>query len=121
MSLTNLAREIEGNLKRVCGREKDSQILLEPMRQGRVFSPSATTIERKYTSRTPQLKDELLRSRQYEHSTCTWCLVVAFNEKVYREGSSNRRPKAPDGGNNKNAKKTQTNTKEIFVCEHKPR
>ena len=59
------------------------EIFLEPMRQGRLFSPSAAKTESKYTSQTPyESKD-----RVGEHGTLTRCLVIAFN----------CRPKVPDG------------------------
>ena len=57
-------------------------------------------------------RNESLRGQECEHSKR--CLIVAF-KKVYREGSSNRRPKVPNG-NNKNAKKTQKYQTNIRVC-----
>ena len=58
-------------------------------------------------------RNESLSGWQCEHSTR--CLVIAFNERVYREGSSNRQPKVPNG-NNKSAKKTQKHQRNIRVC-----
>ena len=48
-NVTDNARQIGGNPKWACGREKDSQVV-EPMRQGQVFSRSAAKTKRKYTS-----------------------------------------------------------------------
>ena len=69
--------------------KKMLEILLEPMRQGRLFSPFAAKTESKYTSQTPDESKDLCSFTIGERGTLTWRLFVAFD----------RRPKVPEGNN----------------------
>ena len=88
------------------------KILLEAMRQGRVFSSSAAKKMKVNTRVKHHMSRRNARCTAVGERNAMFCCCFQW------EGSSNRQPKLPHGSN-KNTKKTQKYP--CVTCEHMPR